>query len=173
MRKTIGGLVAAFLFLATAGCAQFQSVLKTVEQSDIGVRIATAEYIGGDIATAERVSALAAEALSRVDETVTIRFDRLAEQADAMIPWHRMSPGQRILAEELFLAAQRKLEEMVISGELSPDGVASLRSILRTIQKTAEREISIARARALIERIPGFDPVEVDFAVSILRERMT
>lgn len=133
--------------IAMTACATVKSALDAVDEHDIGVRIATAEYIGGDSATAGRVASLSAEAQQRLEGDVEIPMDRLAAEADQMIPWHRMSPGRRIVAEELFLAVQRRLESMAVDGELPPDAVLSLRSILQTIEATALREQRIAEIR--------------------------
>lgn len=140
--------VLALAMVYFSGCTTLGSALSALEDHDVTIRIATAEYIGADAATAERVIQLANSAQARLASDASIRLDRLAVEADALIPWYQMSPGQRVLAEELFLSIEQRLSALVIEGELPPEGVASLQSILETIERTALREKLIAEAHA-------------------------
>lgn len=140
--------VLALAMIYLSGCTAVGTALSELEEHSLGIRMATAEYIGADAGTAERVIQFARSAEAQLGGDVAIRLDRLAAEVDAFIPWHRMSPAQRILAEDLFVSIEQRLGVLAINGELPPEGVASLRSILETIERTALREKLIAEAHA-------------------------
>ena len=127
--------VAVFLLALTA-CAVFERAA----QSDTAVRAGTAEYINLDADRADRVIAWADESLAALDEDAEITLARIQQEADARIPWSRLSPGQRILAEELLITVEARITDEIEAGVLSEDAVADIRHVLEVIRAQAVRE---------------------------------
>ena len=136
MKKHLpAALVAAFSVVLTA-CAVFERAA----QSDTAVRAGTAEYINLDADRADRVIAWADESLDALDEDAEITLARIQSEADARIPWSRLSPGQRILAEELLITVEARIADEIEAGVLSEDAVAYIRHVLEVIRGQAVRE---------------------------------
>lgn len=126
--------------LALAAC----STLSKVNEHDLALRIGVAEYIGSDAQVAQRVIAFAEEAQTKLDGRIMVPVISLQAEADRMIPWERLSPGQRILAQELFT----HIEDRIVSGpQVDSAALEDLRSILAKVQAAAETELRYTQAR--------------------------
>ena len=134
-KHLLTAFVAVFLLALTA-CAVFERAA----QSDTAVRAGTAEYINLDADRADRVIAWTDESLDALDEDVEITLARIQSEADARIPWDRLSPGQRILAEELLITVEARIADEIEAGVLSEDAVADIRHVLEVIRAQAVRE---------------------------------
>ena len=136
MTKLIATALVAVFLLALTACAVFERAA----QSDTAVRAGTAEYINLDADRADRVIEWADESLAALDEDAEITLARIQSEADARIPWNRLSPGQRILAEELLITVEARITDEIEAGVLSEDAVADIRHVLEVIRAQAVRE---------------------------------
>lgn len=135
-KQTLTAFVAVFLCLVLAGCA----VMERAAESDTAVRAGTAEWINMDAQRADRVIEWADESLAALDQEAEITLASIQAEADKRIPWDRLSPGQRVLAEELLITVEARIADEIDAGVLSPDAVADIRHVLEVIRAQAERE---------------------------------
>ena len=140
--RTLAGLCAGFFMrIVLTACETVTGVVDRAAESDTAVRAGTAEYIDLDADRAQRVidwTEDAAEALDAADE---VKLARLQQEADARIPWDRLSPGQRILAEELLTTVEARIADEIDAGVLEANAVASIHDVLDVIRGQAEREL--------------------------------
>jgi hypothetical protein len=129
---------AAFLALTITGCAALTGVLDKYETPiRLAFQIATERAIDGDQDRAQRVVEIVQDARLYVDTDSSASVDRLAEFVHDQIRWHRLSPVERIVVEDLIREATEFLREKVAEGVLSVEDRATIGQVLSWIERAA------------------------------------
>ncbi len=138
-------ITALIIIFGLTACSTVERVVQEVNEHDLAIRLATAEFIDSEAEVAMEVVAFTEEALLKLEGAVTVELAALQAEADRMIPWASMSPGQRILAQELLAKVERRIVTLDPS-VVDSRGLDDLRGILAKIQGAAKSELRYLRA---------------------------
>jgi hypothetical protein len=138
-------LMAAIAFFL-AGCS-YLGVLgdwanENPAVADLVVSQAVHRYIDEDADKATRVVASIAATEQFLEGTPTTTVDALFDVLNASINWDNLSTADQALAQGLIVAVQVSLEQKQIDGELDPDEVLGIKSLLRTARRAAEAYVT-------------------------------
>lgn len=138
MMKTALVLIAALLI---GGCA----VVEKVENSPTTLRIAVAEYINYDVEKADRVIKFARDmqAVLAEDNAIVYVVD-VTDFLDERIPWTKLGPAERILAEDFVAYIESRMDLALEAGTIDGKTLMDLVSIMQLVERTAEREKRLA-----------------------------
>ena len=128
-------IIAVFAMLAAcAGHPQQDNAAR------LGTKVAVAHFIQRAEVPAERaqrVAAIAREALARVGDSQT-SVELIEQAVRQQIPWQRLSLVDQQLADELVVAIRMELQARVGNGLLAPDQKIAVATVLGWVLETAE-----------------------------------
>jgi hypothetical protein len=110
--------------------------------ADLVVSQAVHRYIDEDADKAARVVASISATEQFLDGNPTTTVDTLFDVLNASINWDNLSTADQALAQGLIVAVQVNLEQKQVDGELDPDEVLGIKSLLRTARRAAEAYVT-------------------------------
>lgn len=136
------------LFLAAlllSGCAQLAGISDYVNENplvaDIVTRQAVARYVeAGDNTSgrADSVVRVVGNLEVWLDGNPTANVQALVDVLNSSINWDNLSPADALLVQDLTAILVLKLTGAVEDGDLDPDEVLGIRSLLVTARRAAE-----------------------------------
>ena len=132
-------LILAGMLVGMAGC----SLLEVVEDSPIAsyivVQQSTLRFIGDDMERAERVVEIAEQVEEYAAGTVTVAL--LIDYTRAQVRWDKMSLADAALLDSLLMQLSFSLEDKMGTGELSPEDLVNVQTVVGWIKSNAELAI--------------------------------
>lgn len=133
---TLRTAVFSLLFLLTA-CVSQSGTTRLVEQ--LVVYNAVSGYIGGDAAKAERVEAVTSAVLEQLEgDLAQATIQAIAAAVKARIDWSKLDPTNTLTVNALIDEIERALLERVDSGDLPPDTILAVRTVLQWANEAAK-----------------------------------
>ena len=128
--------MAVLLMFSVAGCSLLEVVEDSPVASYIVVQQSTLRFIGDDVERAERVMEIAEQVEEYAAGTVTVAL--LIDYTRAQVRWDRMSLADAALLDSLLTQLSLSLEDKMGTGELSPEDLINVQTVVGWIKTNAE-----------------------------------
>jgi hypothetical protein len=134
--------LAAIIVFFIAGCSTLGALGDWANENpavaDLVVSQAIHRYIDDDVFKAARVVASISATERYLEGTPTATVDALLQVLNASIEWEHLSTADRMLVRDLIGVVQINLAQKQVDGELDPDELIGVKSLLRTARRAAE-----------------------------------
>ena len=129
-------LILAGMLVGMAGCSLLEVVEDSPMASYIVVQQSTLRFIGDDVERAERVMEIAEQVGEYTAGTVTVAL--LIDYTRAQVRWDKMSLADAALLDSLLMQLSFSLEDKMGTGELSPEDLVNVQTVVGWIKSNAE-----------------------------------
>ena len=129
-------LILAGMLVGMAGCSLLEVVEDSPMASYIVVQQSTLRFIGDDVERAERVMEIAEQVEEYAAGTVTVAL--LIDYTRAQVRWDKMSLADAALLDSLLMQLSFSLEDKMGTGELSPEDLVNVQTVVGWIKSNAE-----------------------------------
>ena len=129
-------LILAGMLVGMAGCSLLEVVEDSPMASYIVVQQSTLRFIGDDMERAERVMEIAEQVEEYAAGTVTVAL--LIDYTRAQVRWDKMSLADAALLDGLLMQLSFSLEDKMGTGELSPEDLVNVQTVVGWIKSNAE-----------------------------------
>ena len=128
--KSIALLIFTLVF--SMGCASVQNFIEGNERvARITVQASTLKYIDGDADKKRRVQEFVAEQVALLDSgEAGFTIEDLGDRVRAEIDWEDYDDAERLLINELIVAAEEEVENRIQTAELDGDEIVTVRQVL-------------------------------------------
>lgn len=142
--RGLKNLIAVVLLLILSGCSTLAGISDYVNENplvaDIATRQAVARYIeqGENTGTrADSVVRVVTNLETWLDGSPTVTVESLIVTLNSLINWDNLSPADTLLVQDLTALIVWKLSSAEDEGDLTPDTLLGLRSLLVTARRAA------------------------------------
>ena len=128
--------MAVLLMFSVSGCSLLEVVEDSPMASYIVVQQSTLRFIGDDVERAERVIEIAEQVEEYAAGTVTVAL--LIDYTRAQVRWDKMSLADAALLDSLLMQLSISLEDKMGTGELSPEDLINVQTVVEWIKQNAQ-----------------------------------